>query len=195
MQGGGLAEALKELAPQMIALGVTKRSALGAELLGTTIERVIHEAPAGGGRPAWTPTLIALSEEQLDEALRLVGGSDIRRLLSKPQRAFYEAHAPDGVELDDLEALGPVNVLKLKFSPKDLRRRMVAELWVYPDFSRILELSAKCLPGEGMRAAAEAKAHLSKHGVDLSADQQTKTRTALEDFAQQLVAPDAMSRA
>jgi hypothetical protein len=120
----------------------------------------------------------------------VAGERPLRRLFSKPQRAFYEAHAPDGIELDALEALGPVNVLKLKFSPKELGRRMVAELWVYPDFSRILELSTKCLPGEGMRVGAETRAYLSRHGVDLTAEQQTKTKTALEYFAQQLAAPE-----
>ena len=114
----------------------------------------------------------------------VVGGrSSIHRLFSKPQRAFYDAHAPAGIELDDLTILGPVNVLKLKFSPTDLARKLVAELWIYPDFSHILELSTKCLPGEGMRVAAETRTFLAKRGVNLAGEQQTKTRTALEFFA------------
>jgi hypothetical protein len=59
---------------------------------------------------------------------------------------------------------------------------MVAELWFYPDGSRILELSTKALPSEGFQVAAEARAYLSTKGVDLSGEQQTKTRTALEYF-------------
>ena len=85
-----------------------------------------------------------------------------------------------------LTVLGPLNVLKLKFAPEGFARPLVAELWIYPDFSRILELSTKCLPGEGMRVAVEAKHFLSKRGVDLSGEQQTKTRTALEFFAREL---------
>ena len=42
-------------------------------------------------------------------------------------------------------------------SPKTFDRRIVAEMWLYPDGTRIVELSTKCLPGEGLdvvRAAA-----------------------------------------
>jgi len=59
---------------------------------------------------------------------------------------------------------------------------MVAELWLYPDGSRILELSTKCLPSEAFQVAAESRAFLTERGIDLSGEQQTKTRTALEFF-------------
>jgi hypothetical protein len=59
----------------------------------------------------------------------------------------------------------------------------VAELWMYPDNSRVLELSTKCDPGEAFQAAAETRAFLSSRGVDLSGDQETKTLKALEYFA------------
>ena len=76
-------------------------------------------------------------------------------------------------------------VLKLKFSPEGYERRLVAELWLYPDGSRILELSTKCKPGEAFQVAAETRAFLAERGVDLFGEQQTKTRTALEFFAEQ----------
>ena len=82
--------------------------------------------------------------------------------------------------------LGPILVLKLKFTPEGLDRKLVAELWLYPDFSRILELSTKCAPGEAFQVAAEARAFLTKRGVDLSGEQQTKTKKALEFFSGQL---------
>ena len=40
--------------------------------------------------------------------------------------------------------------------PEGFARRLVAELWLYPDGSRILELSTKCPPTEAFQAAAEA---------------------------------------
>ena len=43
---------------------------------------------------------------------------------------------------------GPIFVLKLKFAPKGYDRKLVAELWLYPDNSMILELSTKCPPAE-----------------------------------------------
>jgi hypothetical protein len=68
---------------------------------------------------------------------------------------------------------------------------MVAELWFYPNGSRILELSTKCLPTEGFQVAAETRAYLAGKGVDLSGEQQTKTRTALNHFAKVHTAPPA----
>ena len=80
------------------------------------------------------------------------GNRAIRKLYSKEQRAFYATHAPEGLALDDLTVLGPINVLKLKFTPKGLKRRLVAELWLYPDGERILELSTKCTPARASRS-------------------------------------------
>ena len=65
---------------------------------------------------------------------------------------------------------------------------MVAEMWLYPDNSRILELSTKCLPSEAFQVAAETRAFLSSRGVDLGGEQETKTKRALEFFAKQLKA-------
>lgn len=118
----------------------------------------------------------------------LAGTRPTRKLFSQEQRRYFRASVPDGPGLDDLTALGPINVMKLKFSPKAYGRRMVAELWFYPDGSRILELSTKCRPAEGFQVAAETKAFLADRGIDLSGEQQTKTRTALEYFGR-LVQP------
>jgi hypothetical protein len=115
----------------------------------------------------------------------MAGERPISELFSKEQRAFYEAHAPEGIGLDDLTVLGPINLLKLKYSPDGYDRKLVAELWMYPDGSRILELSTKCRPEEAFEVAAETRAYLSGRGINLSGEQQTKTRTALEYFAEE----------
>jgi hypothetical protein len=115
-----------------------------------------------------------------------LAGGPIRKLFSKEQQAFYRAHAPEGMGLDDLSILGPINVFKLKFKPEGYEGRMVAELWMYPNNSRILELSTKCLPADALRVAVESRLFLTKRGVDLSGEQQTKTKTALEYFARHL---------
>jgi hypothetical protein len=111
------------------------------------------------------------------------GAKPLRRVFTRAQRALFDDHAPEGVALDDLTMIGPVNILKLRFTPKGYPRGLVAELWFYPDGSHILELSTKCLPSEAFAAAAETKAYLAGRGVDLSAPQQTKTRTAFSYFA------------
>jgi hypothetical protein len=116
----------------------------------------------------------------------LLGERAPRKLFTKSQRALFAAHAPDGIELDDLAVLGPIFVLKAKWQPRDHERKMVAEMWLYPDGTRIFELSTKCLPGEAFQVAAEERVYLAEHGIDLSGEQQTKTRTALEFFAGEL---------
>jgi hypothetical protein len=116
----------------------------------------------------------------------MAGERRISKLFSKQQRAFYATHAPAGVELDELTLLGPIFVLKLNFKSADLGRKLVAEMWLYPDGSRILELSTKCEPAQMFQVVAETRAFLTGRGVDLSGEQQTKTATALSYFVAQL---------
>jgi hypothetical protein len=113
----------------------------------------------------------------------VVDGRPLRKLLSKEQRALYAEHV-QGVELDDLSILGPIFVLKGRFVGFD--RRLVAEMWLYPDGSRILELSTKCRPDEPFQVAAQARAFFAERGIDISGEQQTKTRKALRFFAKAL---------
>lgn len=115
------------------------------------------------------------------------GAKPMRKLFSKEQRAFFDEHAPDGIGLGDLALLGPIFVLKLKSSPAGFPRKLVSELWLYPDGSHILELSTKCEPDEAFDVAAESRAFLTERGVSLDGDQQTKTRAALDFFARKLV--------
>jgi hypothetical protein len=68
----------------------------------------------------------------------------------------------------------------------DFPRKVVGELWNYPDGSRILELSTKCLPADAFQAAAESRAFLGSKGIETGGEQTTKTRTALEFFANEL---------
>jgi hypothetical protein len=120
------------------------------------------------------------------DVLRAAKGElPLRKLFSKEQRALFSAHAPEGVGLDDLVVLGPIFVLKLRFEPPELGRRLVAEMWIYPDGSRILELSTRCETNEAFQVAAEMGAYLAARGVDLSGEQETKTRKALEYFARE----------
>jgi len=116
----------------------------------------------------------------------VAGERSIRKLFSKDQRAYFLQHAPEGIGLDDLTVLGPIFVLKIKWAPKEFGRRLVGEMWLYPDGSRILELSTRAATTEAFQAAAETRAFLAARGVELSGDQQTKTHTALEFFSREL---------
>jgi hypothetical protein len=118
----------------------------------------------------------------------MLGEVPLRKLYSREQRTLYGAHAPAGLELDDLAVLGPIFVLKLKASPEGYDRKLVTELWLYPDGERILELSTKCETSEAFEVAAETRAFLYERGIDLLGEQRTKTRTALEFFSKELTA-------
>jgi hypothetical protein len=125
-----------------------------------------------------------IPNEQVRAAAR--GERPIKKLFSKEQRSFFADHAPEGLALDDLRILGPTFVLKLVLRPPALGRRLVAEVWLLQDGSRILELSTKSAPAEAFRAAVETRAFLEGHGLDLSDDPHTKTKATLEFFAGKL---------
>jgi hypothetical protein len=166
---------LRPLAPEQVSKDVRRLSGFGVE---------VDAIPGGfvcSGR---------LKCEADSDAIRkvLIGERSLRKLYTKEQRALYRAHAPEGIELEDLAVLGPIFVLKLKWQPRDFARKMVAELWLYPDGDRIFELSTKCLPSEAFQVATETRVYLSENGIDLSGEQQTKTRTALEFFSAELAA-------
>jgi exopolyphosphatase/guanosine-5'-triphosphate,3'-diphosphate pyrophosphatase len=118
----------------------------------------------------------------------VAGDRPIRKLFSKAQRRFFAEHAPAGIELDSLVPLGPTFILKGQFTPKQFGRRITAEVWLYPDGSRILELSTKAAPNEAFQVAVEARAYLSGAGVELGGAQEPKTGAALQFFAKELAA-------
>jgi hypothetical protein len=113
----------------------------------------------------------------------VAGEMPLDRLFSKEQRAFYRAHAPKGIELKSLATFGPTFVLKVRVWVKQLDRRLVVELWLFPDGSRNLEISAKASPAEAFQFAAELKKFLADRGIELTGNQQSKTRAAMEFFA------------
>ncbi len=119
------------------------------------------------------------------------GRVPLRKLFTKQQRALVAEHGPEGMTLEDLSVLGPIFVLKLPFTPAGLKQRVVAEMWLYPDGSRILELSTKCLPSEIITVLADTRRFLDERGIDRSGDQQAKTKRALTFFAKELKAASA----
>jgi hypothetical protein len=110
------------------------------------------------------------------------GAATLRSLFSREQREFYDAHAPDGIKMSSLLTLGPTFLLKARHQPKNFSRGITIEMWLYPDGSRILEISTKCRPAETFQAGAEFKAYLAECGIPISAKQETKTKTALDFF-------------
>ena len=111
--------------------------------------------------------------------------ADPQAVLQGAARVLRRRTRPRASAIDDLTVLGPVFVLKLKQVPPEIGRKLVAELWLYPDDSRIFELSTKCAPAEAFQVAAEMRAFLAGRGIDTGAEQETKTKRALEFFSSQ----------
>jgi hypothetical protein len=71
----------------------------------------------------------------------------------------------------------------VKVTPEGFGRKLVGELWMYPDGRRSSSCRPRLEAREAFQVAAEARAFLLSLGVDLTGEQQTKTKTALEFFA------------
>ena len=115
------------------------------------------------------------------------GETRLRSLFSKGQGRFFNEHAPrttgKKTRMDNLVTLGPLFVLKGKLKPKKLARVLTAELWLFPDGSRNMEISTKCAPDEAFTAASELRTFLHARGVEIAAGQETKTAAAMKFFA------------
>ena len=113
----------------------------------------------------------------------LTGDRQLGDLLDDDQQALLGDRLPAGLGIADLRVLGPVHLLKCKFAPEGFAGRMVAELWLLPNDSRILELSTKAEPRQAFQVAAETKVFLASQGIDLGAPQELKTKSALAALA------------
>ena len=120
------------------------------------------------------------------EVLR--GERPIRKLFTKPQRALFAEHAPEGIELDDLSMLGPINVFKLKFTPAGFDPAAGGGAVALPRQHAHPRALDEVHAGRGVPGCRRGTGPLGARGVDLAGVQQTKTRTALEYFAGQLAA-------
>jgi len=164
---------------------------------GTMSDPVVHLAPV---TPSSLPAHIRVGEDFMVEVDVVSGGflcsatltaegsghRAVRDLFSKPQLALVNQQTAAAVDLDELTVLGPIFVLDLTYSADGFARPLTAEMWLYPDGSRTLELSTRCLPSEAFEVAAEAASFITERGVELDATQPTNLRTALEFFADDL---------
>lgn len=174
MQGGraDTVVKLRPIEPSSLPKDVRRSAGFGVEL----------DALPGGYVCSGSLRATATGKEVRDVVDK---AAPLRKLLTREQRSLFTAHAPEGVLLDGLVALGPTFVLKSTMDAVLVersgapQRRIVAELWLFPDGGRILEVSLKCVPSEAFQVAAEARAWLARHGVDITGEQSAKTRSAL----------------
>ena len=115
------------------------------------------------------------------EVLQVIdGGLPLKSIFTQQQRRYYAAHAPSGIAMNDLVPLGPTFLLLLKQQPPGFDRPVVVELWLYPDGSRILEISTKGQPQESFQLAAQFRSFLADCGIPVQRATGTKTAKALQ---------------
>jgi hypothetical protein len=170
-------------ADTVIKLRPVDPSTLDPELRRSAAFKVEVDVMPGGFVCSASFKGVCSGQEVLDVT---AGVMPLRKLFSREQREFYDAHAPAGLTMDQLVVLGPTFLLKARHQPKDFDRRITVEMWLYPDGSRILEISTKCLPDEAFQVGTEFKAYLAGKGIVLGADQSAKTKSSLEFFSAQL---------
>lgn len=119
---------------------------------------------------------------------RQLGKNEVRKTVRgrRPLRSLFSAEQlallPGGVRVKDLSIFGPVEVRRTKILPLGADFRLAVERWTYPDGSRILELSTRCAARAAVPMAAQLASVLRAYEIDLTGEQQTKTRTTLSYF-------------
>jgi hypothetical protein len=115
-------------------------------------------------------------------------GRPVASLFSRRQEKLVEAYA-DGVSLEQLAVLGPVDARKWELDDLDgFPHTLSVEEWSLPDASRFIELSFKVSPEEAEGAQAAFGDLLAGLGIDAAGDQLPKTPRVLKFFADRCTA-------
>ena len=121
------------------------------------------------------------AEGEIDDAV--AGRRPLRKLFSADQERLIAEFGPQEIGWEALTTMGPIAVHKWKIDAKKLGHEIVVERWKLPDKSDLVELSIKVAPGEATEAEEAFMALLAAMGLEISGDQQTKTRGALTFFS------------
>jgi hypothetical protein len=108
----------------------------------------------------------------------------IRKLFSDIQEQLISAYRPGGISWNDLTTLGPAKVHKWRVESKGFPHEVSVEEWLLHDSEDLVELSIRVTANSWLEATEEFKAFLANRKIHISADQQAKTRSVLEFFAQ-----------
>jgi hypothetical protein len=133
--------------------------------------------------PAASKSACSLKVDQDEGEIAAVGFGErtIDKLFSSEQEAMFAAHGP-AVAWDQLAVLGPIRARVWTIRTDALPEKLTAELWYMPDTTQTLELSMKVKVAEADAAMAQLLDFVADKGLTLDADQESKTRRALEAY-------------
>jgi hypothetical protein len=126
-------------------------------------------------------------------AAAIAGRRPLRGLISAEQRDILRGRAGRDLDLGELIVLGPVVVLRSACGRAGLGGLTAAELWCYPDGSRMLELSVKCRPARAVEVAHRASEALAQRGIVVCGGSESKSARSVEFFAGRPIA-DRLAR-
>jgi uncharacterized protein YjbK len=116
----------------------------------------------------------------------LVGAGIAKSLFSDQQETLIEAYG-DGITLEDLEVLGPVEARVWdKLQLGGLTHDVSIEEWALPNDTHFYELSFKVKRNEASAASAAFEDALARLEIKVAGEQVAKTEQVLEFFADRL---------
>ncbi|MBS2550586.1 hypothetical protein KGQ19_27310 [Catenulispora sp. NL8] len=110
------------------------------------------------------------------------GRNPLRTLFSDQQLALIDSRLHGVLTVDDLQALGPVEVRRTRPGQDGPGRGLELQEWIYPDRSRLMEVSTRCGSADLLQTAAQAKAFLDRHAITQSGPCPTKADSTLDYF-------------
>jgi len=114
------------------------------------------------------------------------GDKSIAKLFSKEQERFLTDMADRKIDYDSLSVLGPLKAHRWQFMDPGCPWEITAELWKRDDGDRLMELSIKASIIQAAAAIGGFRAFIAEVGAQHDADEQSKTRWALDYYASRL---------
>lgn len=122
---------------------------------------------------------VAQDEGEIDDVYD--GVREVDKLFSAEQEELFATYGP-AVGWDELFIFGPIPARVWTITTSALPDKLTAELWYLPDATQMLELSMKVDAGDADDAMDDLLDFIDARGLDLAAEQESKTRRALEAF-------------
>jgi hypothetical protein len=114
----------------------------------------------------------------------VAGEKGIDALFTKEQEEFLQVIGQQRIDFSSLRVLGPLQAHRWKFADPACPWPITAELWKRADGARLMEVSIKAPVVQSAAAIGGFMAFLAEVGVERDAQEQTKTRWALDYYAQ-----------
>jgi hypothetical protein len=114
------------------------------------------------------------------------GDKPVAELFTKDQQAFLLDMANRKIDFSKVTVFGPLRAHRWKFEDPGCPWPITAEVWVRDDGARLMEASIKAPVVQAAAAMAGFMAFLAELGAERDAEEQAKTRWALEYYAAKL---------